>query len=65
MSGELKSLQPPDSFHLDAAEGWLELGNTEEANLELEQIAPKMREHPHVLEMQWKVYASKEMGAGR
>ena len=58
MSGKLKSLQPPDSFHLEAAEGWLELGNPEEAKLELEHIAPEQREHPHVLEMRWKVYAA-------
>lgn len=57
MNGKLKNLQPPDSFHLEAAEGWLELGNPEEAHLELEHIAPNMRAHPHVLEMQWKVYA--------
>ncbi|HXI70575.1 MAG TPA: tetratricopeptide repeat protein [Verrucomicrobiae bacterium] len=57
MSGQWKSLPPPDSFHLEAAEGWLELGNPGEANLELDLIASKLREHPHVLEMRWKVYS--------
>ena len=35
----MKSLQPPDSYYLRAAIGWLELGNHLEANEELEKIA--------------------------
>ncbi len=31
----IKPLEPPDSFHLEAAMGWLELGNHLEANEEL------------------------------
>jgi len=27
----VKPLQPPDPFHLQAAQGWMELGNHEEA----------------------------------
>ena len=34
----MKPLQPPDTFHLLAAQGWMELGNHEEANEELELI---------------------------
>jgi hypothetical protein len=33
-------LQPPDSFHLQAAQGWAEPGNHAEANGELEKIGP-------------------------
>ena len=36
----MKSLGPPDSHHLSAAIGWLELGNVAEAGAELEKIAP-------------------------
>lgn len=43
---------------LDAAEGWLELGNWHEANEELERITPKMRAHPDVLCVRWKIYAA-------
>jgi tetratricopeptide (TPR) repeat protein len=57
MSTKLKLLQPPDSFHLEAAAGWLELGNHLEAHEELACISPKMRAHPYVLEARWKVYA--------
>ena len=50
-------LQPPDSHHLLAAQGWLELGNHVEANRELQNIAPLLRAHPHVLEMRWQICA--------
>ena len=50
-------MQPPDNYHLEAAEGWLELGNHIEANEELERITPLMRAHPYVLEMRWNIYA--------
>lgn len=53
----MKPLAPPDTMHLTAAEGWLELGNHLEANEELERIAPLMRGHPDVLEIRWHIYA--------
>ena len=48
---KLEPLAPPDSFRLSAAEGWLELGDIQEANEELERITPPMSTHPLVLEM--------------
>jgi tetratricopeptide (TPR) repeat protein len=56
---KLKTLEPPDSFHLSAAEGWLELGDLLEANEELERITPPMSIHPLMLEMRWKVYSKR------
>ena len=53
----IQPLQPPDSHHLLAAQGWLELGDHVEANQELENIAPTLRAHPYVLEMRWQIYA--------
>jgi predicted Zn-dependent protease len=53
----MKGLSPPNSLHLRAAEGWLELGNWLEANEELERITPAMRAHPNVLRMRWEIYA--------
>jgi tetratricopeptide (TPR) repeat protein len=47
----------PDSFHLKAAEGWLELGSHKEAYLELEKVAARLRVHPYVLELRWRIYA--------
>ncbi len=46
-----------EQHHLDAAEGWLELGNHLEANEELEKIEASLRVHPDVLEVRWQIYA--------
>jgi predicted Zn-dependent protease len=59
MSGMRSNLNPiglPDLHHYRAAQGWLELGNPDEAKAELEQIAPETRLHPDVLEVQWHIY---------
>lgn len=50
------SLEPPDSFHLQAAAGWLELGDPVSAAEELDRITPELRLHPDVLEAQWEIY---------
>jgi predicted Zn-dependent protease len=47
----------PDKRHLDAAEGWLGLGNWSEANAEMENIAPRLRAHPEVLRVRYGIYA--------
>jgi len=53
-------LQPPDSFHLRAAQGWLGLGNSREARQELENIRPQMRTCPGVLKVEWEIYAAEK-----
>jgi hypothetical protein len=50
-------LRPPDTHHLQAAQGWLELGNHLEANQELERITAQLRSHPEVLEVRWHIHA--------
>jgi predicted Zn-dependent protease len=45
----MEDLDLSDKRHLDAAEGWLGLGNLAEARLELEQISAPMQAHPEVL----------------
>ena len=60
MGKRIKQLEPPDSIHLNAAEGWLELGNRVEAFEELEQITPQLRVHPDVLEVRWQIYAKEK-----
>jgi len=55
--GLVKPLQPPDTFCLSAAIGWLGLGNWREADEELEQITPDFHVHPDVLEIRWAIYA--------
>lgn len=51
----------PDRHHLRAAQGWIELGNHREANAELENIRPKLRSHPDVLEIRWHIYAKEKL----
>jgi tetratricopeptide (TPR) repeat protein len=56
----MKRMEPlglPDLHYLNAALGWLELGNHVEANAELENIAPALRSHPAVLELRWQIFA--------
>lgn len=50
-------LEPPDTHHLLAAAGWLELGNAAEALAELDRIAPACRTLPEVLEVRWSAHA--------
>jgi hypothetical protein len=51
------SLQPPDSHHLEAAEGWLGLADFAAVNDELKRVAPANRTHPDVLHLRWQIYA--------
>ncbi len=53
-------LTPPDSHHLSAAIGWLELGNRTEARLDLEKISEPLREEPDVLRVWWAVLAAEK-----
>jgi hypothetical protein len=53
----MKPLEPPDSHYLQAAQGWLELGNPTEANEELQKITAPNRGHPDVLQLRWQIYA--------
>src|SRR4051812_11462461 len=53
----MKPLSPPDSLHLQAAEGWLELGNHLEADAELDKITAAKRTQPDVLILRWHIYA--------
>jgi predicted Zn-dependent protease len=60
----MKPLPHPDNKHLEAAEGWLELGNWKEANEELENITPQLRAHPFVLEVRYQIYAKAKKWEG-
>lgn len=51
------TLDPPDIHFLNAANGWLDLGNAAEAELELARIAPQYRGKPVVVEAYWRLYA--------
>ena len=57
MARTFAPLQPPDTHHLSAAEGWLGLGSVVDAHDELKQISLEARFHPNVLRVRWEVYA--------
>jgi tetratricopeptide (TPR) repeat protein len=48
-------LEPPDSHHLRAAYGWLELGNAAEAGEEIARIRPAFLNHADVLQARWAI----------
>jgi tetratricopeptide (TPR) repeat protein len=52
-----KPLGPPDSHYVEAARGWVELGNATEAVAELACIAPALQSHPEVLDARWHICA--------
>jgi tetratricopeptide (TPR) repeat protein len=51
-------LEPPNTHHIRAAIGWLELGNHAEAGEEIARITPGLLNHPDVLEVRWAVCAA-------
>lgn len=53
-------IEPPDIHNLNAAQGWLELGNVAEAWAELEEILPRWQMHPDVLNLTWNLYAQQK-----
>jgi hypothetical protein len=55
MKRRVKKLNQTDSFHLQAAEGWFELGDLVSANNELDEISPEERAHPAVLVMRHEI----------
>jgi len=54
----METVGPPDTHHLSAAIGWMELGNLAEARAELAKVAPEVAKHPTVLEVNWAVQAA-------
>src|SRR5687768_15273839 len=49
-------MEPPDSIHLQAAEGWIGLGDFLAANEELDAIAPEKRALPEVLVLRGQIF---------
>ena len=57
---KMEELEPPDSFYLSAAIGWLQLGNIAEAKLELAGLTPSAQNNPDVLEARWVICTEEE-----
>ena len=56
----MSPLEPPNTHHLSAAHGWLELGNPVEAGNEIARISPSCLDHPEVLETRWEICAAQQ-----
>jgi len=59
----MSPIEPPDSWYLSGALGWLGLGNATEAEAELGQISEARRQHPDVLEVRWLICAERQRWA--
>ena len=57
MKKELRPLEMQDIRHLQAAEGWLGLGDLESANNELREVSQAERTHPAVLSVMYQIHA--------
>jgi tetratricopeptide (TPR) repeat protein len=53
----MDSITPPDLHYLNAAQGWLGLGNPTEAKADLNRISPAHATHPDVLAVRWQIHA--------
>ena len=58
----MNALQPPDTHHLNAAEGWLGLGNLVEAEHELASVSAAVQSHPEVLRVRYHLYERSKSG---
>lgn len=56
----MKTIEPPDSHHVSAAVGWMELGDWRSALEDLEKVAPEFRSHPAVLLVEYEASAKGE-----
>ena len=54
------ALRAPDIFHIQAAQGWLELGSPAEAKIELEKVSAPFHGHAEVLKVQWGICAAEK-----
>jgi tetratricopeptide (TPR) repeat protein len=53
----MPDIEPPDSHHLNAAIGWLELGLPRDAWEEIARLSTALRAHPETLAVEWELYA--------
>ena len=52
----MNPLPHPDLLYLEAAKGWIMLGNLKEANRELDRIGAALQKHADVLEVRFAIY---------
>jgi predicted Zn-dependent protease len=55
MMDEMKKIKPPHSHILAAVEGWIGLGNFDEAKSEFLRLPDRLQRHPQALELLWMI----------
>ncbi len=55
----MEELPFPDLHHARAAEGWLDLGVADEAQIELEKLTPSAGSVPEVLDLYWRLRSAR------
>lgn len=58
LRGSKKCRVKPNSPHITAAEGWLELGDWASANSELDELLASDKAHPSVVALRVRIYAA-------
>ncbi len=56
----MRALEPPDTHFVNAAQGWLDLGNTREARAELQRVSAAANQLPEVIDARWRVCAAEK-----
>lgn len=56
----MDSIPPPDIHSLNAAQGWLELGNPAEARAEWTRVSETFQSRPEVIETLWRILAAEK-----
>jgi predicted Zn-dependent protease len=56
----MNSLEPADHHRVQAADGWLRLGDLAQAEAELAALAPAVQEHAEVLQLRWTLASRRE-----
>jgi predicted Zn-dependent protease len=55
----MEDLLFPDRHHVQAAEGWLELGDDQEAERELARLSREGSRHPSVMDIRWRIQSAR------
>ena len=55
----MEELQFPDRHHVQAAEGWLGLGDDREAERELARLGRAASAHPSVMDIRWRIHSAR------
>ena len=56
----MDTIDPPDIHFLNAALGWLELGDDVSAEVELSHVSNRLESHPAFIDLSWQICAARK-----